>query len=381
MKLSTSKRRNKGEGSITTLPNGKLKMTITIGRGIDGKQKRKVVTASTRKELLDKASEVRLKYKVGNYKELINTNITFLDYAKEWLKKKEFSVAYNTIKDYSDIISYCSYLHDIQLQKITKNDIDNVLLSFKNLSSATIQHRKTVIGSLFNSAIDEEIITQSPMRGTIKTAKRRKKVDLAIPTEDEAMKILKKAKDISDKYQGDGTFKALIYPFLLLAVTTGMRRGELAGLKWENIDFEKNKIKIDTQITNRGKNQILKTNSSYRTISVAPEVLEVIKQYEDVDNPFVFVYKKNKSAESLLLKASVLTKKIFRELKLNEELTLHSLRHYHATQLIKNHINVKVVCKRLGHSNIKITLDFYVHYLPSMDEEASKIVGKNYVLI
>lgn len=379
MAKSTQKRRNKGEGSIAVMANGKLRMTITIGRGIDGKQKRKVVTASTRQELLDKAAEVRLKYKVGNYKELLNTNITFIEYAKQWLDKKSFSASFNTSKSYEYVIRHFKYIYDMQLNKITTEDINNLLLSFKDVSTTTIKYYRALLNSIFSMALDEELILKNPVRGAVRPTKRKNGNRLVIPTEEEVKRMLELAKDGEHKKWKNKTLRQILYPFLLLAVTTGMRRGELSALKWENIDFKTNKIKITHQMTYEGITSVLKTETSYRTISVAPEVLELLKQYQD-GNKFVFGCSTNSSPAFFLRRTSALTKEIFRKMELDESLTLHSLRHFHATQLIKHGINIKVVSKRLGHSNIQTTLDIYVHWLPSMDEEASLILGKNYVL-
>ena len=86
------------------------------------------------------------------------------------------------------------------------------------------------------------------------------------------------------------------------------------------------------------------------------------------------------STASLLQVITEKVRKVYDDVGLDKKLTLHSLRHFHATQLIKNNINVKVVSKRLGHSSVQITLDAYVHWLPSMDKEASLVVGKQYVI-
>ena len=75
----------------------------------------------------------------------------------------------------------------------------------------------------------------------------------------------------------------------MLAIATGMRKGELAGLKWSCIDFKTHKIKIEEQATIVGFNQLLKTSSSYRVISVDPMVLDVLgKIPRDTKSPYVF---------------------------------------------------------------------------------------------
>ena len=376
--MKQRQRRNKGEGSITVLSNGKLKATITIGKTNEGKQKRKAVTASTRQELLDKIAEIRLKYKVGNYKELREEqkNISFKDYATKWIEHKSIAVSDNTIRNYQYVLNKSSYIHDISLRNITNEDINTLLLSLnKEVSSGSLSTIKTILSSIFNSAVDEQLILISPMKGTVSPPKRQRKVDLIIPTEEEVLCVLKKAKELQDNNQN-----TWLYPFLLLAVSTGMRRGELAGLKWSCIDFDKSTIKVEEQATMSGMSKELKTSSSYREIAVDPTVLdELSKSLKKGTNDYIFM-NGYVSTESLLQTITVSVRRVYNAVGLDKKLTLHSLRHFHATQLIKNNINVKVVSKRLGHSSVQITLDAYVHWLPSMDKEASLVVGNQYVI-
>lgn len=370
-------RRSKGEGSIVKLPNGKLKATITIGRTIEGKQKRKAVTASTRQELLDKIAEIRLKYKVGNYQELQQEqrHQTFKEYVLKWIEYKSMSVSDNTLRNYNYALSKAEYLHDISLDKITNEDINNLLLSLKqSVAAGSLKTIKNILTAIFNTAVDEGLLIKSPMKGTLSPAKSKRKVDLVIPTENEVLCVLRKAKENSCKW---------LYPFLLLAVSTGMRRGELAGLKWSCIDFDRDIIKIEEQATLSGMSNVLKTSSSYREIAVEHTVLEELKKLKQKETTrhtdYIFM-QDFLSTASLLQVITEKVRKVYDDVGLDKKLTLHSLRHFHATQLIKNNINVKVVSKRLGHSSVQITLDAYVHWLPSMDKEASLVVGKQYVI-
>lgn len=385
--MTKVKRRNKGEGSFTVLPNGKYKMTITIGVGIDGKQKRKAVTASSRQELLDKVSEIRLKYKVGNYKELKERPVTFKEYVDKWLDKRSFSISTNTFNNYKYfLLQKCELLHDMLMKNISSDNINDVIIynSRHNMSSSSLKTLKGTLSTLFKEALDEEVINKNPLRGTIKPVKTHKKVDMVIPTEEEIREVLKVARSYKfeelAKKQKPREFNKVLYEFLLLAIATGMRKGELAGLKWSCIDFKTHKIKIEEQATIVGFNQLLKTSSSYRVISVDPMVLDVLgKIPRDTKSPYVF--KSGYSTTKTLLEViTILVRKCFREVDLDKCVTLHSLRHFHATQLINKGVNVKVVSKRLGHSSVQITLDTYVHFLPSMDEEASLLVGGNYII-
>ena len=94
----TRQRRNKGEGSITKTPNGKYKATITIGVGIDGKQKRKSVTRDTKREVIDALTELRHKYNIGDVSKGVSKSVK--DVCDEFLDTKEQAVSLATLKSY-----------------------------------------------------------------------------------------------------------------------------------------------------------------------------------------------------------------------------------------------------------------------------------------
>ncbi|WP_196599060.1 tyrosine-type recombinase/integrase [Pectinatus frisingensis] len=69
----------------------------------------------------------------------------------------------------------------------------------------------------------------------------------------------------------------------------------------------------------------------------------------------------------------------FEDAKVPERFTMHSFRHYHATELLLNKIGVKEVSKRLGHSDIQTTLNLYAHWIPEMDTEAARVIDDSYI--
>ena len=96
---TTNKRRPKGEGSIQRMPNGNLKMTITIGRTPDGIQGRKSITAKTKVELLKKVAEVRLS--VGK---AMDTTMTLKELLEAYLKAHKSEMAYNTVTNWEQLM-------------------------------------------------------------------------------------------------------------------------------------------------------------------------------------------------------------------------------------------------------------------------------------
>lgn len=177
--------------------------------------------------------------------------------------------------------------------------------------------------------------------------------------------------------------------FYQLALVTGMRRSELAGLKWENVDLAAGRLSVVStrqRIIGQG---ILegqpKTRKSKRSIKLGPDTVELMheirgRQMEQrlvvgdgwEDSGFVLTQSDGRPVNPI--KVSQVFASIVRQAGL-PHLTLPGLRHAHATDLMASNVNPKVVSEKLGHSNIGITMDTYSHVLPGLQEEAA-IVGE-----
>ena len=179
-----------------------------------------------------------------------------------------------------------------------------------------------------------------------------------------------------------------LYIAFLLAASTGMRQGEILGLRWKDIDFEKATLSVSQALARDHKGFMLgepKTSSSRRTIALPLNVIRALKQhrklqlaeklaaerYEDhglvvqtlVGTP---VSPRNFARVwySLLKRAGV------------PKIRFHDLRHTHATLMLKQGTHPKIVSERLGHSSIQVTLDTYSHLLPNMQAAAAESFGK-----
>lgn len=176
--------------------------------------------------------------------------------------------------------------------------------------------------------------------------------------------------------------EATIY---IIAIFTGMRRGEILGLKWQDIDFNLKKIYVTRSLAFTSEKGLflkdVKTSKSRRQISLSPYIIDVFKQHQVIQNNF-----KEKLGEDYLDKSLVFTsingnfkdpRNLLREFsRLTKKaglikISFHDLRHTHATLLLKNGENPKVVSERLGHSRVGITLDLYSHVTDDIQEEAA----------
>lgn len=175
-----------------------------------------------------------------------------------------------------------------------------------------------------------------------------------------------------------------LYPLYFLAAHTGMRQSELLGLRWKDINFNKKTVKVE-QIASRTSDGIIyqppKTKTSRRTITISKEVVNVLKAHRK--NRFVHLANTEKQNDSMLVFLStagtpIQAKNLLRHFRsvVNRldlpPITFHGLRHTHATILLSEGWNVKIVSERLGHSMPSVTWDVYSHLLPGQQEKAAE---------
>lgn len=375
------KRRPKGEGSITKLPNGNLKMTITLGVGVDGKQKRRSVTAKTKAELMKRVAELRVTAGISTPK---RDAMYFKEVASIFLAAKEEELAEGTLKDYKfvDKVLY-SPLYEYRIDKITPEVIDGVIDKIRKrdgspLKPSTLKHLKDKLAVLMNYAVSKGFLASSPMKNTRRRKPPARRVDtLMLPSEEQIKRLLKDAHNYDMKQRKD---IMPLYPLFLLAIATGMRIGELLDIDTRNIDTKKSTISIQTQLTRYGSGKPLKTNSSRRVIYVQPDILAEVLRCTPSSASSTKLWNRKGGQ----VKYTSIHRRIYNFLKecsyLPNDFTFHCFRHYHATQLLLKGINPKEVSKRLGHASIKITLDLYAHWMPEMDTQAANSISTSYIV-
>jgi integrase len=178
----------------------------------------------------------------------------------------------------------------------------------------------------------------------------------------------------------------------VLAVHTGMRRGELLGLKWADVDLENSRVSIRRTLTRAdgGKRYTLgdpKNKKSRRTVRLTPQAVEALRrhltnQMEDIerlgdlydDQGLVFT-----TEVGTLINPSNLRHRSFTPLLEHAGLpriTFHDLRHTCASLLFQRNVHPKFVQELLGHASVAITLDTYSHMLPGMGGEAAEAISE-----
>src|SRR5258708_3111448 len=170
----------------------------------------------------------------------------------------------------------------------------------------------------------------------------------------------------------------------VLALTTGMRRGEILALKWQDINFSQNMLQVRRIFTRRPGNRYIeaepKTEKSRRSIMLAPLVVELLKQQRVRQLEAKLQAGEAWQERGLVFCTSVGTplnpSKVVERFKtllkkaVLPEIRFHDLRHSAAGILLSMGVHPKVVQELLGHNQISMTMDIYSHIIPTMQQEA-----------
>ncbi len=340
--------RNKGEGSIFQRPNGSWMAQLDLGI-VDGKRKRRTVTAKTKKELLQRMNEVKTSIQTQTYKDI--NRITFGEYLQKWLLLKQSlqQLKPSTMRGYEiNIRTHISpALGRIQLQKLTTpilNDFYAKMMNTrcprgnKTLSPRTILRMHNIIHNCLEFAVRDNLIVRNVASYTIRPKIRIK--EMKALTSDEIAKFVQAARE----YQAlPSTRTKNVYPSLMLALTTGCRRGEILGLQWKNTDLTNCSIKIEQAILELGGDVIVetpKTEKSRRTISIPQNMVDILREHRQWSTgTYVFPVKNNLDKP---MKPENLNRFFRAVLKYaGMKFRFHDLRHTNISQMLLNGVDLR----------------------------------------
>lgn len=385
-----TKRRTKGEGSITQLSTGKYRVRVDCGY-VAGKRKwlsavAPTITEARKKlrELLRTKEDIVLSdYSVITFKKLTEL---FIEHKRNHDNLKESSIMRYQV----NLNRLCPFFRNKLATKVTTKDIDNMIDALRNegLKERTISGLVVLLSVVFNYAIRTlKIINTNPTMGCQKVNKGTLKPDVDVLTIKEHEILRNLMYKYYTLFKSDKACRYFLYYQMYvaysLAYETGMREGEIAGLKWSAVDFEKQTIYVNNQIVSiRGKGLVdstPKTNSSNRIIYISEGLLKVLKELHEIhssyiDKPtYVLCHIDGKPWAPVAILTSF--KRYLQEAKITRHFTFHMIRHTNATRLIELTGNdYKTVSERLGHSNVAITLNVYSHFIEKNHKRAATLM-------
>lgn len=289
------------------------------------------------------------------------TSDTVAEYFGQWINERVAlgKIAETTAASYRLALTPFIEDHgDAKLQSVTARVIqDHYLLRLKTVAPSTVRHLHSVLKTIFASALKAGAIARDPM-GCVEPPKVRGGKSLAL-SEAQLSACLQAVK--GTKYG----------PLVRFALATGFRRGEIAGLRWKDVDLHAKTATVKVVRTLVGGQKEIqkepKTPESRRTVSLPASIVAELRSIEGAPCDRVF-------GEVSLHGMSAMAKRLGKNIGV-DGLTFHSFRHTHATHLLRAKAPTKAVSRRLGHADVKITLAIYQHCLDDDDHNLAGLTN------
>lgn len=389
-----SKRTKKGnnEGTIRKRPDGRWEARYTIGFDDAGKQMQKSIYGKKRSDVSQKLSQILMDIVTDEY--VAPNKISVGQWLDTWLR----DFAKVTIRP-STYISYEGYIHNHikpKLGKLALQDLTTEKLQvFYNertekgrvdgkggLSPKTLRNLHNMFHEALEQAMKNKMISQNVSNNCVLPKQHKK--EMSVLSRDEQKRLLT---CLGSERLGFA---------VLLGLSTGMRIGELCGLKWTDIVLEQRLVlvrrtlqRVKSSLIDRAngadsKTKIIegmvKTDNGYRDIPIQDKIFAKLIEYKQMqqaekahagsgytDEDYVFANQIGRAIEPATMRD------MFNRLLAQANLghyNFHALRHTFATRAIENGVAVKAVSDILGHSTVQLTMDLYCHASVELKREA-----------
>lgn len=370
-------KRLNGEGTIY-YNESRNRWEGQISYVLNGKRKRKKVIGKSRKEVKEKAKEAK-----ALLEEQVE-ELTLGKWLEQWLKvfvvghvklkteeRYKTAVKKHIIPNIGDI--NVKILTSLQIQEFINSLHENGGVKGIGLSPRTVNSARTVLSTALKQAVGAGIIDKNPVLFTkpIKTNRR----EISVLNKDECRKLVEAAKAESNQ---------AFWIAVVIALETGLRKGEIFGLRWRDINFNKQQLTVNTTVVTSNHGIVIqdstKTKYSRRTVKLTESTIRKLKEYKEWQLAYLNAIGAKDIYDGFLITSErgsvkdpnnfsyVTFKSLLKKAGLRDNIRFHDLRHTHATQLLQAGVDIKSVSERLGHSSIRITLDTYTHVLPSMND-------------
>jgi integrase len=359
------------------------RLMVELGYDAEGKRVRVFKTIKGtfgKRELEKELAKFVAETETGQYISL--DKMSFEQFIVEWRTKfVERNLEAKTVVNYLYHVNkrILPYFGKLQMDKIKTMhivDYQKRIIGEGNLSSSTIVYNYRVLRSIFSKAIDWKVIKENPIKGVTKPKEKSKEME--VYNDDEVRFVVGAL----------SSEKQLFRTLILLAITTGLRVGELLGLEWKHIDLENGFIEVKQSIPMFKDGQPIikepKTKNSIRKVSVPQFVIDELRafqlqckkdrlkleeKWEGGERFFVFC---NWNGKPFYTKTpGDMWRRFIRKYPQMKYIRFHDLRHTSATLLINQGVHAKIISNRLGHSNIGTTMNVYGHAIESADKAAA----------
>ena len=375
-----NRRRPQGDGMIRKRSDGRWEGRIIIGHKNDGTPMYKSVFGKTQKATLEQLHKLLDLYHGVDLTE--ECRMTLGEWLDKWLDEYMlFTIKERTLEGYRKMINnqIKPHLGNRQLAYLATADIQRFYNKIKKegrlkphpihgneLANTMVRKVHMVLHQALDVAVKERLIVRNPTNGTTIPKKIRTEKQVL---NDEQLGIFLNAIKREPYW----------YDFFYVEIMTGLRRGEICGLKWSDISFLDGTLSVKRSVSSKAGGGVTvgdtKTGAGVRTIVMPPSVATMLeKKQATAVSQWVFPNFEN---PALPLNPTAAYDKLKRILK-RAELPLirfHDLRHTFATHAIQGGVDAKTLAGLLGHTDASFTLDTYTHMTSDMHKHASSVVN------
>ena len=364
---------------------GKQSWEIAYDVGLDGdgnRRQRFETVKGLKRDAEQRLTEIMAALGQGDYVE--RTGKTVKEFLEAWILSRRRDLSPTTWSVYKYIVNahLVRRLGSKQLQKLTWEAVESYYDGYRvggiestTLSERTLLHHHRLLTKAMKDAVKKGDLSRNPMDSVTAPSPSKPSIE-AFPKSQN--------KQLLQRFEGQ------LQTMVMLALGTGLRRGELCGLMWDRVYLDAAELEVSRNLVMAAGRSVLKspkTKGSARRIVLPSTIVNALRAHwaaqareklaageAYIDEGFVFARPDGTPAPP-----DTFTRSFKATLKDSEfaGLDVHSLRHCHASQLIADGINIKTISSRLGHSTIVITLDTYGHLLPGMDKAAANAIDES----
>ena len=371
-----AKRRPSGDGMVRKRDDGRWEGRIVVGHKKNGDPIHRYVLARTQKELIVKLHDCIKMYRDADLTE--DSNMTLGEWLDRWINEYMiFTIRESTLDSYKAMIKnqIKPYLGDRPLSALTTQELQKFYNTVKKkgrvkpdklhgteLADSMVRGIHMMLHEALDMAVRLRLIVKNPTVGT--TIPKNNYPPKQILNDEQLDRFMKRIRQ-DERW----------YDFFYTELTTGLRRGEICGLKWEDFDAENGKLKVRRSVAKRKGGGLnigeTKTETGMRTIVLPPSTAELLrKRKETAVSEWIFpnIYEPEKPMHPDYAYHRLKTLLKQAELPL---IRFHDLRHTFATLALEHGMDVKTLSATIGHVSSATTLDIYSHITDTMQRQAA----------
>jgi integrase len=347
--------------------------------------KRRITTVTVRGSRKDAEKELRRLLRAVDTGEHVDpTRITVRQWLATWLDAVRAEVVPKSAERYGEIVNnfLVPALGNLPLAKLAPVHIQDAYNAWATggrrdgklggLSPRTRRHIHRILSAALARAVEQQLVARNACDAFKKRLPKVERHEMATLSAEQTQRLL------------DAIWHTRVYWPALIALATGMRRGEILALRWRNVDLDRGNLFVVESLeqTKVGLRAKAPKSEKARAITLPAFAIEELRRLKREQAEELLKLGVRQLGDTLLcaradgepMQPRSLTHEFTRlvgRVKSIPRVRFHDLRHTHATQLLLAGVHPKVAQERLGHSTISVTLDLYSHVTATMQEDAA----------